>query len=187
MNARRYALLGETAERYELVNGVVLMAPSASYAHNRMAAEVMFQLLRFAEETGEVVAVHETDVRFSDLDVYRPDIVAYKAARVSGRPDQLRVPPDLVVEVLSGARKPFDLITKRDDYQRFGVREYWVVDPESGSVRCWRRRGKRFVEVRVRDETLRCAALPGFGLDLTRLRALVGPIARKSPARRRRR
>ena len=91
MNARRYLSLGETAERYELVNGVVLMAPSASYAHNRMAAEVMYQLLRFAEETDEIVAVHETDVRFSDLDVYRPDVVAFKAARVSGRTDQLRV------------------------------------------------------------------------------------------------
>ena len=43
---------------------------------------------------------------------------------------RIRGVPDLVVEILSAGSKPLDLITKRDDYDAFGVGEYWVVDPD---------------------------------------------------------
>lgn len=114
----------------------------------------------------------ETDVRFSSGAVYRPDVCAYRTERLSAQVQRLDSPPDLVVEVLSPGGKPLDLITKRDDYDRFGVGEYWIVDPAIGEVLCYRRRGARLYEGPAEGDGLPCAALPGFVLDLRPLRAM---------------
>ena len=43
----------------------------------------------------------------------------------------VRGAPDLVVEILSDSTRRVDLLKKFDIYQRAGVREYWIVDPEA--------------------------------------------------------
>ena len=114
-----------------------------------------------------------TDVLFSGDTVYRPDIVMYLADRLPPHVGRLDKAPDLIVEVLSPGTKPLDLVTKRDDYGRFGVGEYWAVDPATAEVRCWRRDNSRFVDAPVEGDSLACAAIPGLSLDLRPLRRLI--------------
>lgn len=177
MTADEYLALGETQERYELIDGVVVMSPSPTPPHNEIAWQIGHQLGTFAEQVRPVRVFPETDLRLTDGKVYRPDLSVYLAERLPKRPQRLDTPPDLVVEVLSPGSKPLDYITKRDDYDRFGVGEYWVVDPADGGVKCWRRQegaGGRMAEVIVEGETWACVAIPGFTLDLVAVRGLAG-------------
>ena len=111
-----------------------------------------------------VRAFAEIDLRVSAETVYRPDICAYRAERIVGRVRRLPPSPDLVVEILSPSSKALDLITKRADYERAGVGEYWVVDPETLRFRVWRREGAVLVEVPVEADaaTLACGACRGL-------------------------
>lgn len=170
MTADEYLALGETEERYELIDGVVCMSPSATPDHSDAFIEVIGQLRDFARYSGTIRVYAETDVAFAAGTVYRPDIVAYKQDRIPHKPARLTKPPDLVVEVLSPETKPRDLITKRDDYEKFGVAEYWAIDPADGRVRCWVREGESLAERPVSTDRLASTALQGFVLQIAPLR-----------------
>jgi Uma2 family endonuclease len=172
MSAEEFFGLGETQERYELIDGVVVMSPSPLPLHNAMIAEVIFQLMTFARRVAGVSVFPETDVRLAPALVYRPDIVAYAPGRLLGTPDRLTIAPDLVVEMLSPGTKAIDLVTKRDDYEAFGVGEYWAIDPADARVRAWRRQDERLIEAAVVGESVPSAALPGLVLDVRPLREL---------------
>ena len=141
MTAREFFALGEIDERYELVDGVLVGSPSGSFSHQDviLALVRMFDTTAAAKNGARIVA--ETDVRFSESTVYRPDVCVYAPGRLVGRPERLTIAPDLVIEVLSPSSKPRDLITKREDYARYGVAEYWVIDPAEMNARVFRLSG----------------------------------------------
>jgi Uma2 family endonuclease len=172
MTADEYLALGQTQERYELIDGVVVMSPSSAPGHGEIAAQITGQLIAFSERAGIIRVFSEIDVRVSETEVVRPDICAYLTERLPQRPRRFESPPDLIVEILSPGTRAVVLITKRDDYEKFGVAEYWAVEPADGRVRCWQRRGVHLVEAVVQGDSLPCEAIPGFVLDLRRLRRL---------------
>lgn len=165
MGADEFFALGETPERLELIDGVVTVSPSPSPVHGEIVQEVLTQF-GLQRRAGLAVRVFtEIDIRLADRVVYRPDICVYLAPRLPARPARLTLPPDLVVEVLSSGTMAADLITKRDDYGRFGVGEYWAIDPASGGVRVWRR-SNGFEAETVAVGSLSSDAVPGLMLDL---------------------
>jgi Uma2 family endonuclease len=174
MTADEYLALGETPERYELIDGVVVMSPSPLPDHSEIAIEITYQLTQFARSGGRLRTFADTDVRLTSGKVYRPDVCVYRAERLTGKVEHLTTPPDLAVEILSPGSKPLDLITKRDDYEAFGVGEYWVVDPADARVRVWRRSGVRLLEGAVDGDSVPCAALPGFVMEVGPIRRIVG-------------
>ncbi len=170
LTADDYLALGETEHRYELVDGVVMMSPSPKPVHWRIIREFIRQL-----ETSEsdVDLYAEIDVFFDLHHVYRPDLSVYAPGRLSEMPDRLDVPPDLVVEVVSPTSRTMDLVTKRDDYERFGVGEYWAVDITADRVRCWRRDDAgRFAESAADSGEVECGSIPGLRVDVGRIRAI---------------
>ncbi|MCA3005546.1 MAG: Uma2 family endonuclease [bacterium] len=176
MTADDYLSLGETADRYELIDGVVVMSPSPSPQHGDAVAELIYQLKAFARlQMPGARVLAETDLRLADTLVYRPDVMVFAStgqpARAAAR---LQSPPDLLIEVLSPSSMQLDLVTKRDDYGRFGVREYWVVDPADGAVRCFRLEAGVLQETAAGGDRLASAAVAGLVLDLTALRTALG-------------
>jgi len=80
--------------------------------------------------------------------------------------------PALVIEVLSPGTRSRDQRLKRDLFERTGVREYWVVDPDANTVAVYRRStpdGFEPAQVLAGDENLVTPVLPGFGLSLREL------------------
>src|SRR5262249_52756965 len=142
--------LGETEDRLELIDGVVWMSPSPTPLHQLISQEINVQIAIAGRGAGSPWLVFlDTDVRFASKLVYRPDVSVYRRDRFLGVPARLMEPPDLVVEVLSDRSRPIDLATKRTDYERFGVGEYWIVDPETAELRCWQRTGGVFAAAPV--------------------------------------
>jgi Uma2 family endonuclease len=172
MRAEDFFALGETQERYELINGVVVMSPSPRPKHWKIIEELLMQLRQHAQQTGTPLDTFvETDLFIDDYTVYRPDLCAY--ARAPRAPLRLATPPELVVEVLSPGSKPLDLITKRDTYERFGVKEYWAIDPDDGRVRAWTLEDGRFRESLPGPDALPSSGLGGFVLNIAPLRKIV--------------
>lgn len=177
MTADEYLALGETPERYELIEGTVVMSPSPTPRHQELIAEILLQLKQWDRSAKAVRVFPDTDIRLDPSRVYRPDISVYLRSRLPEVPDRLTLPPDLIVEVLSASSKVIDLITKRDDYERFGVGEYWVVDANDLRVRAWGREQSLFAERAVVGDSVASSALPGFVLDIAALRRSLGSAA----------
>lgn len=102
----------------------------------------------------------------------QPDLLFFSTARAAAVTAQnAQGAPDLVVEILSPSSRRLDESTKLELYERAGVAEYWLVDPELETVKLYRREGDRgFAPPRElaleRREELTSPLLPGLTLDL---------------------
>lgn len=183
MTAREYFSLGETDTRYELIDGVLVMSPSPTRSHQDVIRSLLRQLEPQADALPGVAIVLDTDIKFADDTVYRPDVAIYLPGRLPDDADYPDIPPDLIIEVISPSSEARDLLTNRTDYARFGVTEYWVVDPGAASVRCFRaaRKSRKYARTIVTKTAIDSAAVPGIRIDLGLARRKLG---RKRPPRR---
>jgi Uma2 family endonuclease len=157
-------------ERYELLNGNLMMVPAPNWKHQRVLGKLYRELAEFTEEGGlGHVCIAPFDVFLSDTDVVQPDLLFISRAREHRLTDKnMQGAPDLVVEVLSPSTADKDLGAKHDLYERHGVLEYWIVDPNAETVAVHRQRNGRLelAETFRRHETLRTALLDGLQLKL---------------------
>jgi Uma2 family endonuclease len=180
MAAEEFFRLPEDERRYELVDGVVILSPSPTPKHQSVSGEIYRQLANYLIDHPIGKAFLETDAYFDkgptggDL-VYRADVVFVRADRVQDMEDRLEGPPDLVVEVVSPDSRRFDSQTKKEDYRRCGVLEYWLVDPRRQKVTFYRLRSGRYVAIAPGRDTFASQAVPGFVLDLALLRQTFKP------------
>ncbi len=176
LSAEEYFSLRDDGQRYELIDGVVVMSPSPTPRHQLIAKVVLRQLDNYVERHGLGLVLYGTDVRLGktpegkDL-VYRPEIVfiaADKAARVKGR---IEVVPDVVVEVVSPDSRSLDAETKYNDYEGAGVGEYWLIDPIDEQTKFYRLIDGRYAVAPVGGSVYESEVVSGLKLDLTPIRA----------------
>ncbi len=123
---------------YEIIGGVKILAPSATLFHSDAINEILVDFriyFRQHPNSGYVFGDH-VDVHFSDGSVYKPDLVVIteENKNIMSTNKAIYGAPDLVVEVLSQSTKRRDLTIKKDTYEKFGVKEYWIIDPFIKSV-----------------------------------------------------
>jgi Uma2 family endonuclease len=156
-------------DRHEIINGGLVVTPSLAPMH-QIVSRALFRLLDrhvAASDLGEVLYA-PVDIRFTPDNVLIPDIIyiARDRLHVIGS-KTIDAPPDLVVEILSPGTRRRDLDTKRALYARFGVQEYWVVDPEARTVTVLTLTGDRYEPVPPGDDdAIASRVLPGFTLAL---------------------
>lgn len=172
MTAANFLSQSETRERYELVDGVVVMSPRPTPWHQEVVRLIMEQLGAYMKTARGTRCFADVDLVLATGKVYAPDIVCYRPGRLPRIPNVLEVAPDLVIEILSPGTKAFDLTTKRDDYEKFGVAEYLAYDPADGKLRCYRRDGDNLLDTPMAGDAFESVALPGWKLDLRPLREL---------------
>ena len=160
-------------ERYELLDGELIMTPAPNIAHQSVQVELGAQLYIFvkAKELGRVFFA-PTDVALSDTDVVQPDLLFISVERehILTRAN-IQGAPDLVVEIRSEATAERDETLKRKLYAEHGVQEYWLVDPESMTVTVLLLGRDGFEEVATywKGQTLTSPTLPGFSVNLDEL------------------
>jgi Uma2 family endonuclease len=173
MTAAEYLAHGETVDRYELVDGVVLMSPRPTPRHQKIIQLMLMQLSQYGDAHPGFEFFMDVDLVLSDNRVYAPGLVCYLPGRLKQLPQVLKTPPDLLVEVLSPGTKAFDLTTNRNDYEAFGVGEFWAYDPADGRLRRFQRSAGKLVEAAPVSDSAECLVLPGWSLDLRPLRQLM--------------
>jgi Uma2 family endonuclease len=129
--------LPDDGNRYEVLDGVLLVTPQASYGHQYVATRIAAALLVWCDRyrIGFVVGPGAVPVGESEL---QPDVqvVPYGRYPSSVKWDELPLPL-LVVEVRSDSTYRRDIGIKRAAYQRFEIPEYWVVDPDARRALVW--------------------------------------------------
>lgn len=153
MTAEEYRQLPETSQRMELIEGELVVSPSAVSDHQRL-------VLRFANDIDEAeiegeVFVAPLDVYFDGENAFQPDVfwIAKDNDRCVERDGYFYGPPDLVIEVLSPSTARYDKTVKFLVYEKYGVREYWLADPKRKTVEVWRRGEEEFTLLDIYNDT----------------------------------
>lgn len=123
-------------QRYELLEGDLRMVPAPGFMHQQVLAKLYKAVDAYLQRHGlGQVYFAPLDVILDDDSVVQPDLVVILNENVSIiKPEGLRGAPDLVVEVLSPGNAHRDRGVKRRLYGRYGVKEYWLVDPQERTV-----------------------------------------------------
>ena len=170
-------LTWEENERIEIINGeAVMMAPPSS-VHQEIAAELTRQFGNYLEGKRCKVYPAPFGVRLFERDGEAPeDVDTMVEPDLSVVCDRSKIDkhgckgaPDLVVEILSPSSLRHDRFVKLGLYQRAGVREYWIVDPEYKSVQVFTLDGGgslRIAEEYGRGDVARVNVLDGCFIDL---------------------
>jgi Uma2 family endonuclease len=119
----------------ELINGTIYMSPSPISNHQIILNDINVELVLFlrSQKQGKVL-IAPLDVYLDESEnAVQPDIIVLlnDNVKIIKKKGHIHGVPDLLVEVLSKGNNKHDLITKKDLYEKFGVKEYWVVDPET--------------------------------------------------------
>lgn len=176
MTAEEFFGLPDDGRWYELVDGIVFMSPSPTPRHQQVMLEIARQLANYLDLHPVGIVLAETDVQLGkgptggDL-VYRPEVVVVAQDQLLDPDGPLRGAPLLAVEVVSPGTRAYDTRTKRLDYERCGVQEYWIVDPELGTLTFLVLRDGRFVEAHAVGDRFASTAVRGFVLELSSIRA----------------
>lgn len=117
----------------ELIDNVIYMSPSPVYHHQAVLLEIALQLKGQLADLGKV-AIAPFDIYLNDIsNAVQPDI----AVILNSNPGALKQnghfhgSPDVIIEILSAGNRAHDFVKKKELYQRFAVKEYWIVDPET--------------------------------------------------------
>jgi Uma2 family endonuclease len=132
--------LPDDGNRYEVVDGELLVTPAPADLHQR-AVSLLLQILdpfARAQHLGEALP-SPADIELDRHGLVQPDV--FVRGLVHGRPAggwDSGAPLLLVVEALSPSTARADRTTKRRRFQRAGIPEYWIVDLDARVIERWR-------------------------------------------------
>lgn len=163
-------------ERYELLGGELVLVASPNMAHQGNQARLGSRMFIFSEDNdlGKVF-FSSTDVVLSDesgTDVVQPDILFISKGREDIITDaNVQGAPDMVVEILFPSTSRRDWKYKRELYAKYGVREYWIVDPANRIVTVMLLKDGvlEIAGAYVEGDTLASAALDGFRVGVSEI------------------
>jgi len=131
--------LPDDGQRYEIIDGELHVSPAPSFRHQGAVLDLVRVLLPYCDTLGLCLLFAPAAVTWSPRTEVQPDILVMPM--VGGRrPERFEDVGrlELAVEVLSPSTRQWDRFTKRREYQRRGVPEYWIVDLDSRYVERWR-------------------------------------------------
>lgn len=132
---------------YQLIGGELVLTPAPSPYHQIIAFNLGLALGNFvvSRKLGRVLFA-PLDVYLTETETYQPDIIFISRDRMDIiEAERINGAPDLVVEILSPTTAYYDLRKKFRVYERYGVKEYWIVDPGEKSVQVFVLKEGRFV------------------------------------------
>ncbi|HET6528610.1 MAG TPA: Uma2 family endonuclease [Balneolaceae bacterium] len=165
-----YRTLPDDGKRYEIIGGELYMTPAPTTYHQRILGNLYMQMRHFTDKSnlGEVLMA-PVDIVLSMTDVIQPDLIyiAKSRAHIITRKNIVAA-PDLVVEIISESTEAIDQNQKKQLYERYGVKEYWLVYPEKKQVEQFILRDQAFTLQNTYQvpDSLKSNILSGFSVEL---------------------
>lgn len=147
MTLEEFLALPETNRIVELINGEMIMSPPPSDVHQAVIGSLHFFIRGLIE--GGILRFAPTGIRFDDENLPEPDIFWISPENAicklgeDGR--YWEGAPDLIIEILSPSTAVKDKREKFQLYQKYGVKEYWIVDPEARYIDVFQRKGDKLI------------------------------------------
>lgn len=168
-----FRALPESILLTEYINGEIIMSPAPTPLHHFISGSVFSALSAFVRGTSLWhVFYSPLDVVLPGGDVVQPDVflVTRKEFNRAMADKSVHAVPSLLVEILSPGSIVHDTLTKRELYERSGVREYWVVDPEARTIAQLILRKKHYVLTELSEgDTIRSVVMQGFEMKVGEL------------------
>lgn len=164
-----YLKLPDDGTRYEIIEGELIMTPAPSVIHQRILRNLIRAFDDFVEKNqlGEVL-FSPVDVVLSETNVVEPDVlfISTQNSSIIGEKN-ISGAPDLLIEIISPSSGYYDMIEKKELYQEFGVREYWIVDPKKKWVEIYKNQNGKFELLQRLDKegVLASNVLEGFKIE----------------------
>ena len=171
-----FLLFPDDGKRHELIDGEHYVTPSPNRKHQAIVWNLTQVIGPYLEShpIGRAFTA-PFDVVFSEFDVVEPDLLYISNSKQADilTAKHVRGAPDLVVEIGSPSTRRRDETIKRKLYERCGVEEYWVIDPEIETIAVYRHAGNNYQRVlelvAERHDALTSSLFPGLSAPLTRI------------------
>lgn len=162
-----YCLYPDDGRRHEIIDGAHYVNPAPSTYHQTVSRRLQYQLYTQIELSGRGVVYNApVDVQLTDHDIVQPDLVVVIAPRIQMiTPTKIKGVPDLLVEILSPSTASHDATLKKHLYERVGVSEYWIADPDNHMLSQFVLMNGRY-EQRPTDDEVRLSVLDGVTVRL---------------------
>lgn len=160
---------------YELLEGELVKKKAPAPRHQLILASLYYQIETFVRQQPKPGKVFfaPIDVFLDDNSVPQPDLVYLAPDKLSlVTNDGVMGAPTLVVEIISPSSIYRDRVTKKALYERFGVQEYWLVDPADKFIELYALTDgqyKLLSAASLEEGQLTTGVLPGLALDLNAL------------------
>jgi len=149
LTVRDLDLMPDDGKRYEVIDGELFVSKTPGLFHQLISGTIYSSFDSYLKENPIGKVVSTPGVILSDLDGVIPDLIFIRSEKLAAavESDRIHGAPELVVEILSpgsdNARR--DRIAKLYLYAKFGVREYWIVDPETRTIELYIRSGNNLI------------------------------------------
>lgn len=140
----------------EVIENQLYMAPPPNDSHQKTSVVLLLQIGNFItnNELGEVRHA-PYGVYLDDENVVEPDLLFISKENLGLiKKNGFHGAPDLIIEILSPSNERHDTVTKKNLYEKFGVKEYWIVDPEAKTATGYEWREGKFIELGITIGTL---------------------------------
>lgn len=134
--------LDEASDDYfEYIDGQIYNEASPSTLHQRISVNFTAEFRNYFKTRQCEIFHAPFDVKLKNekeenINKVIPDITVVCDKTGLNEKNYIGV-PTLIVEILSPSNQSHDLITKMNLYQRFGVKEYWIVNPKLKSIQIY--------------------------------------------------
>ena len=165
--------LPDDDNRYELIEGDLLVSRAPHINHQLVISNLLYAFRSYLERNPVGLIVPEAGVIFDQHNAVIPDLAFMTNERYAEivSEGKMRAAPDLAIEVISAGQATRDRSLKRRLYGKFGVKEYWVVDPRARSVEVYllTEQGLNLTATLREQDTLTSALLPNFTLQVAKV------------------
>ena len=128
------AEMPETNQPCELWDGELIMSPAPSFYHQKLCFAFIGSSMIGLLTANWARSWPAIDMVLSPHRVTQPDVAFIAQDRLGIITKTINGPVDLAAEIISLGHRNRDRIEKRDLYEQYGVREYWLIDPEAQTV-----------------------------------------------------
>lgn len=138
----------------QLINNNIIMSPSPKWKHQDIVKIILVAIENYLKQSPQGIVLSDVDVYIDEENVYRPDImlITNDQMDILGDDGYIHGVPALIIEVLSEGTKKYDKGEKKEVYEKYGVKEYWLIDTNTLQCKGFINENNRLKEIETTNK-----------------------------------